>query len=1007
MKKNARKTASRKVRAAAPLPAIPEGKSVQSLETGILSLLSFLGHSFKRGSISDDLYDRERAAALRNLDTLRALEPQDAADDFDDDAPQEKKKQAMLKNKHDIENLLSFLEDSYNEGAVTEKSYRELRGENVKKLSRINKLLSGASGESTTLEAPSEVYDKFREEGDEEKELDEELGPAQRMQFRAKDFAVASLPELDYEPEVKPISFSEKLEGISRQKARGSPYGKATEADEILEALKLGPRKSGTVEIDETGGSEDESGRDDPAPQYDDGGYGGSNLPYGEPGTDDIMQSLGIGKKGRRPTEASDNPDSAPSFGAREGGVRTGALLGKLSGIVGKFKKQGGSGGAPVAEAAQANSSEGAAVSDQPSWADKLPEEMNPQELEEYNKSRAQQESEAQGTAPQAEESAPILQAKGGAQEGGSVSSVEVERLVLELEKMKVKLETVENTRTVVEERIEHIMENIGELRTMLFEKESSGKEQEAKLDKFVEMVSDLEPSRFAKELDKRDRLIGEHAMKVEKLETMTGDMVQTVSRVRTMLEAIGSLKNIATVSKDIADRSSKIDNTVSKVERLADETGRVYVELNRKLNEFTLYRGKQDIMAESLKELVGMTESMSGKLDNYATREDLNDLKRGLEDTHEKFNEMQAKIELASEGEELPDHIKDLQEEKEGLEQILESNEEEFLEGKIKEPEYKKMKDIHVRKLQVVRQKLRDELSKMRKEKVQQTQRSQDITREMRANSPKEGVGGDDQTAQEANADDQMEKNTSEEDAPSTPLAKPAAQKSIPPKKAQLQSPGVRKAPTMKKSLPSKEMMPTTSGMDLEEHEIEGEADEQALAQAETTAQLEDEQQENQEDGEEPTDAFEENPDPTPPMKGEVIGKKATFAKPKALPIGKGGPPQKSGSPMKTAKIPVFKKAVLAPPTLSLKTENPLPSKGGMRIYDIIKGTSEGKRVSFSAQATTIKKGSSQCLIKLEDDSGVIYGTYGAPLKGALALQGMVAKDPQGVPYVKIAKAG
>lgn len=1126
-------------------PALPtsiEGRAAEnlpSLETGILSLLSFLGHSFKRGTISNELYERERQAALRNLDTLRALESAEGGKDYDEDEePDERKRQKLLKNKHDIENLLSFLEDSYNEGAISDKSYRELRGENVKKLTRINKLISGETGDATALEAPSDVYEKFGDEAgigtDEEAEEGNGDGNPERLfpstqPKRRGDFAVASAPEIEIEPEVKPISFKEKL-------LRFSPAGNVaqrSEADDILDALRVNPLKEaredreslnyGENDSSDGGASGEEEGpgegqgdkaqsrapfsshdgNEDVPSQERSRDFDSDEGPLEETGADDIMQSLRInprqGKGSADNLSAADMPSAYASTSREAIYQKTGALLGKLGGMVSKFKKSGGkeqgagagnaAEGAPDASQSAGGpgaSGEGAGQSGQPSWADKLPEEMNPQELAEYNKAMADRSADSQGAGETHEES-PIVQQRGGGggdnEEGGGASSQEVERLVLELEKMKVKLETVENTRSVVEERIEHIMENIGELRTMLFEKESSGKEQEAKLDKFVEMVSDLEPQRFAKELDKRDRQLSEQAMKIEKLETISSDMSQTVAKLRTMLEAIGSLKNIATVSKDIADRSAKIDGTVSKVERLADETGRVYIELNRRLNEFTLYRGKQDIMAESLKELVGMTESMSGKLDNFATRDDAAELKRSVEDNRLMVDELQAKLDLASEGDDLPDHIKDLQEEKEGFEQILESNEEEFLEGKIKEVEYKKMKDLHTKKLQAVRQKLSTELSKMRKERATQGARSEGISKSVSEDdgTPPSDGEADAQAGDEADGalQEAVPEELPSEDIPreaqipqgkpqkasfakanaaalpQAPGQKTAAQKnkiageSIPQpiaasagkivtsaKMAKAPSAGKAGAPAPKaitkaamppskasqKPLPitqrqiQKSRLPSVEEDASQESEIEGEADEQVLERAEQTAQTEDEEQEMQEDSEESPEAEPDEADEgisqvqrqPIPAKGRLTASAASSQKMQAGPM----PVNIASSQLQKTKYPtpaqktVPQKGLAAMPALSLKTENPLQSRGGSRIYDIIKGASIGKRVSFIADATTIKKGTSQCLVKLEDDSGVIYGTFASSLKGRVSLQGVVAKDPQGVPYIKISKA-
>ncbi|MBI5225400.1 hypothetical protein HY989_06030 [Candidatus Micrarchaeota archaeon] len=973
----------------APLPS--DSQNILTMEKGILSLLSFLGHSFRRGSITEEFYKNQQQAAVQKLDQLIVEDSQDGATDFDSNLKRDK----LLKNKGDVQSLLAFLEDSYNEGSVSEKSYRELKSENSKKLQRINNLLRqhGYSGDEAELEddnrirPPSQKYSNENDLGEFEDSgnLDASDSPSQE-----KEFLESSIPTFDSEPSVKPVYFSERDSEVSK-----SPDSKK-KLDSFRKNLErmVSPQSASEEKLQD---SIDEA--------------------------DDILRSLNINPKKsiqqNFPKEqTSDDSQKEPIADAysksasRDAAISKERMMGALSGLVSKFKKQAA--GAPENKPSQIQAAGAAEPAPQaggkPSWEDKLPEEMNPQELAEYNKVQENRAKEASGTAEVKEES--TLSVPTSSDDGGGASAAEIAKIILEIEKMKVKVESTEGMRTVIEERIEHIMETIGELRTMLFEKEGQGKEQEAKLDRFIEMVSDLEPQKFAKELDKRDKQLSDQAFKIEKLENISSDMVESLGRIRSTLDAIGSLKNIATVSKDIADRSAKIDATVSKVERLADETGRVYVELNRKMNDFTLYRGKQDILAESLKELASMAESLGGKFDSYAQKDDLSNIKKDLEDVRLGITELSAKVELQSEGSQLPDHILDLQEEKEALEQILESNEEEFIEGKIKEDEYKKLKNTHMKKVETVRLKLREELSKIRKEGLAQQIKTKEIN---------EGI-------KTIGKSDSLDDPSNEKAKPSGPLSDLA----IAPSQSPRTSNPKANAAASNQKIPSQQLgknqAPQEEDGDLdlaqEPQEIEGEMDDAKLEEAQDLSVSEDETLENEEEqGED--DANSEPLLPTKPSKGKI----AKQSKPGKVEMGKSPyqknskmppkPPQMGStkplarqsqkkSVVKTSVSSQLTKISSAKP-LAEKVGGTVPSIPGMensagsRIFDIIKSQSVGKKVAFNANATTIKKNASQCLIKLEDSSGIIYGTYEKPLKGQMLFKGIIAKDASGISYVKI----
>ena len=408
----------------APLPS--NDQNILTMEKGILSLLSFLGHSFRRGSITEEFYKNQQEAAVQKLDQLIVEDSQDGARDFDSNLKRDK----LLKNKNDVESLLAFLEDSYNEGSVSEKSYRELKAENSKKLQRISILLrqNGHAGDEAEIGNgdPFKIpLQKDSNEDDSDEFDDAADSNSNAPQFREREFLQSPLPSIDIEPRVKPISFSQgnlempqtieskkKLDSF-RQNLEKMVSGKSSQEEKILDT------------IDEA---------------------------------DDILRSLNINPK---KATAINSPKETMADGyalsaSQDANIGKERVMGALSSIVGKFKKPSQA-DAPKASAKQAASNQepNPPLGGKPSWEDKLPEEMTPEELAQYNKVQEDRAKEASGeTAAKEESSIAISQSS----EGSGASASEIAKIVLEIEKMKVKVESTEGMRTVVEERIEHIM---------------------------------------------------------------------------------------------------------------------------------------------------------------------------------------------------------------------------------------------------------------------------------------------------------------------------------------------------------------------------------------------------------------------------------------------------------------------------------------------------------------------------------------------------------------------
>jgi chromosome segregation ATPase len=153
------------------------------------------------------------------------------------------------------------------------------------------------------------------------------------------------------------------------------------------------------------------------------------------------------------------------------------------------------------------------------------------------------------------------------------------------------------------------------------------------------------------------------------------------------------------------------MDKSVKDIERLSDKLQKIYVDLNKKLEEFMTYKAKQEQMEELNKELVKTVDQINLNLDQYVKAEDLEAVKFALTDLEKQLTTIKTH---GVPKEELPPNLQRLQEQKEEIESLINALEEQYQERKISSEEFNKSKEMNLKKLGEIEKKIEQESKKM-----------------------------------------------------------------------------------------------------------------------------------------------------------------------------------------------------------------------------------------------------------------------------------------------------
>ncbi len=612
----------------------------------------------------------------------------------------------LKKARGDAEAMLEFIEESFSEGGLSEENYRSTRASKMRELSRIKSLLQQRLGE---YDGDDAVDSDESDEQDSDEEGDAE-GEEEPGEYGLNVFGSRKTRALAPKAKARKKRGNEFDDGLSEAAEKTRAKYEAAQ-EEIPESFPSFSKLMGSAapEIAEENGEAEESGEIGELEELEESR--GPRLLKGEHShlemELELLGALGL-KKNKHALQELENTvvpgegERYSFYGAKTAKAKAGNPGDDLAGtftpesIAEDEKKQ-----REKDSAGQPQDAAGAFLSKLKSFIPAGPS-GNAQGA---RGGQAQNGGQSQQGFAQSQQGSPSEEAAVATDFSASTM-----KILMELEKLKAKTETLGEMRNALDERLGHIQESLGELRSMTFARESGQKELEAKVEKYLDLVENLEPQKFLKEFDKRDKELAAQDMRLEKLEAASADLARVANSTKSLLESMGSLKNLSSLNKEVSEKLSKMDSTVNRSQKTADDVDRAFVEVGNKLEEFSIYAGKQEVLGQTVQDLVEMLETTNKKFDAYVGKDDLDKYGKQLENVNLSISELKATKLLQEDGRDLPPRTRELLKQKESVEFLLASIEEDFDAREMTAQDYEIAKRANLQKLSQVEKALREE---------------------------------------------------------------------------------------------------------------------------------------------------------------------------------------------------------------------------------------------------------------------------------------------------------
>ena len=203
------------------------------------------------------------------------------------------------------------------------------------------------------------------------------------------------------------------------------------------------------------------------------------------------------------------------------------------------------------------------------------------------------------------------------------------ENLVAEIEKIQGRLDVVNELKNQLTETTRTFSEEIGELRTMILDREKSFSKIEIGFEKINEIVKDIEPQTIRKNFEKKEQKILELEARIEKLERFSKELIKQTEKVREVIEKVKSFENLVSVAERVKKYLRQAEETKNYADRIAGKVETMFEDMNNKVIDLDEKSAKLEDIDSLLKELVPTVDKLQIEVSNKADKEDVVSLKR------------------------------------------------------------------------------------------------------------------------------------------------------------------------------------------------------------------------------------------------------------------------------------------------------------------------------------------------------------------------------------------
>lgn len=199
--------------------------------------------------------------------------------------------------------------------------------------------------------------------------------------------------------------------------------------------------------------------------------------------------------------------------------------------------------------------------------------------------------------------------------------------ILADVEKLKAQFSTFYELNKATTERFSRVNEQIGELRTMILDRDKSSRMLEAKATQAIDMVETVQPDKLMIGVRKQDAKIEALHANLESNEIILKNAMSELKDMRNKMQVFSGMEQVVKMSEEIKGELIEIRKTSSTITRHGDKVETIFTEMQKRFSGFEKYADNLKDIDKNIKDITSDSDSTKTRLTNFADKKDVEDL--------------------------------------------------------------------------------------------------------------------------------------------------------------------------------------------------------------------------------------------------------------------------------------------------------------------------------------------------------------------------------------------